>query len=152
MVENTLQFADKVARELLPLTPKEMMLLDVTMTQLKVMFVLFLRGPVRMGTLADDLGVSLPTITEIVNRLESRGFISRDSDPEDRRVVFCTFTEKGAAMLSQLWLSARKRTQQILQAVPAEELQIVNHALEILLKAGQITRRNDQLKMSTSNG
>jgi len=143
MVEQTLQFADKVARELLPLTPKETLLLDVSMAQLKVMFVIFLRGPVRMGTLAHDLGVSLPTITEIVNRLEKRDIIVRELDPEDRRVVYCRFTENGQKVLNQLWASARKRTKQILNALSVEDLSVVQQSLGILLKAGQITRQNE---------
>ncbi len=143
MVEQTLQFADKVARELLPLTPKETLLLDVSMAQLKVMFVIFLRGPVRMGTLAHDLGVSLPTITEIVNRLEKRDIIVRELDPEDRRVVYCRFTENGQKVLNQLWASARKRTKQMLNALSVEDLSVVQQSLGILLKAGQITRQKE---------
>lgn len=139
-VEQTLQFADKVARELLPLTPKETLLLDVTMAQLKVMFVIFLRGPVRMGVLASDLGVSLPTVTEIVNRLEKRGVLERKADADDRRVIHCGFTENGQMVLNQLWNSARKRTKQILDELTLEELGVVQQALELLLKAGQTTR------------
>jgi DNA-binding MarR family transcriptional regulator len=143
MVEQTLQFADKVARELLPLTPKETLLLDVSMAQLKVMFVIFLRGPVRMGILAHDLGVSLPTITEIVNRLEKRDIIVRALDPDDRRVVYCRFTENGQKVLNQLWASARKRTKQMLNALSVEDLSVVQQSLGILLKAGQITRQKE---------
>jgi len=140
MVERTLQFADKVTRELLPLTPNETLLLDVTTAQLKVMFVIFLRGPVRMGTLARALGISLPTVTATVDRLVKRGILAREGDPDDRRAVYCRLSEQGQLMLSQLWTSARERTRQMLTALSVDELEVVNHALQILLKAGQITR------------
>ncbi len=58
-IERTLRFADKVTRELLPLTPRDTILADVTAAQLKVMFVLFLRGTVRSGVLAKALGGEL---------------------------------------------------------------------------------------------
>ncbi len=143
MVERTLQFADKVTRELLPLTPRRLLMLDVTTAQLKLMFVIFLRGPVRMGVLAKALGVSLPTITITVDRLVKRGILVREEDPDDRRAVYCRLSEQGQMILNQLWTTARERTRQMLSTLSIEELTVVNHALEILLKAGQLTRSAD---------
>jgi len=140
MVDRTLQFADKVTRELLPLTPKETLLLDITMAQLKVVFVIYLNGPVRMGTLALALGVSLPTVSATVDRLVNRGILVREDDPDDRRAVYCRLSELGQSMLNQLWESARERTRQMLTELSIDELEVVNQALKILLKAGQLTR------------
>jgi len=139
-VEQTLQLADRVARELLPIAPKEMLLPDVTMPQLKIMLVLFLGGPERMGFLAGELGVSLATATGIVDRMVERDIITREDDPEDRRVVLCRLSETGQNMLSGLWQSARNRTKELLMVVPDAELNLVNEALEILSRAGEITK------------
>jgi DNA-binding MarR family transcriptional regulator len=138
-VERALQFAEKVTRELLPLTPKDILMLDVSTSQFKVMFVLFLRGPLRIGSLAEVLGVSLPTMTVTIDRLVKRGIVTREDDPNDRRVVFCRLSAHGQQILNQLWSSARARTRQMLSVLSAEDLKVVEQALEILLKAGQIT-------------
>jgi len=139
-LERTLRFAEKVTRELLPLTPKQTLMLDVTTAQLKVMFIVFLRGPTRIGVLARELGVSLPTMTVTVDRLVKRDILVRESDPDDGRVVFCRLSENGRHILDQLWKSARDRTKQMLSVLSVEELNVVERSLEILLKAGQITR------------
>jgi DNA-binding MarR family transcriptional regulator len=140
LVEQTLQLADRVARELLPIAPKEMLLPDVTMAQLKIMLILFLGGPERMGFIASELGISLATATGIVDRMVEREIVTREDDPEDRRVVLCRLSEKGQEMLSGLWQSARNRTRELLTAVPDTKLSLVNEALEILSQAGEITK------------
>ncbi len=142
-LERTLRFAEKVTRELLPLTPKETLMLDVTTAQLKVMFTVFLRGPTRVGVLARQLGVSLPTMTATVDRLVRRDMLVRESDPQDGRVVFCRLSQHGQQVLDQLWASARDRTKQMLSVLSVEELHVVERSLEILLKAGQITRESE---------
>ncbi len=146
MVERTLKFAEKVTRELLPLTPRESLMLDVTTAQLKVMFDIFLRGPLRIGSLAKGLDVSLPTMTVTVDRLVKRGIILREDDPQDRRAVYCHLSEKGNQILNQLWNSAVERTRKMLSVLTLPELEIVGQSLEILLKAGQITRDRELAK------
>jgi DNA-binding MarR family transcriptional regulator len=118
-------------------------MLDVTTAQLKVMFIVFLRGPTRIGVLARELGVSLPTVTVTVDRLVKRDILVRESDPDDGRVVYCRLSANGRHILDQLWQSARDRTRQMLSVLSVEELNVVERSLEILLKAGQITRASE---------
>jgi DNA-binding MarR family transcriptional regulator len=143
MVDRTLRFAEKVTRELLPLTPSNALMLEVTTSQLKAMFVIYLRGPLRIGLLARALGVSLPTMTVTVDRLVKRGILRRENDPDDRRAVYCHLSDYGQEILNQMWESARARTRQMLTVLTVPELEIVGKALEILLKAGQITRSSE---------
>jgi DNA-binding MarR family transcriptional regulator len=146
MVDRTLQFAEKVTRELLPLTPREALALDVSTAQLKVMFVIYLRGPLRIGLLARALGVSLPTMTVTVDRLVKRGILRRENDLDDRRVVYCHLSKHGQEILNQMWNSAKERTRQMLSVLTITELETVSKALKILLKAGQITRSGEQVE------
>src|SRR5918993_4174925 len=46
------------------------------------------RGPRSVGQLAEELGVSPPAATQLVDRLVEHGMVNRHSDPEDRRGVF----------------------------------------------------------------
>ena len=56
---------------------------------------LFLDGPLTVGEQAEHHGVSRPTMTELVDRLEERGLVSRMPDERDRRRVFVWLTELG---------------------------------------------------------
>ena len=44
-------------------------------------------GPVGATTLADHLGLSRPSVTALVDRLEAAGYVSRVPAPGDRRAV-----------------------------------------------------------------
>jgi len=71
------------------------------------------RGPVTLGELAACEQVSPPTMTKVVEKLESRGFVTRRVDPDDRRVARVTVTTAGTRYLDRTrarrtaWLAAR---------------------------------------------
>ena len=69
LIENILQLTDSTFRELFPMLPKEWLHLDLTMSQLKVVLLLFISGPSRMSDIASALGVSLATATGVMDRL-----------------------------------------------------------------------------------
>lgn len=51
-------------------------------------------GPLSMTHLAQDLGRDKSTVTVLVNRLERLGYVTRQSDPQDARVVRLLLTER----------------------------------------------------------
>ena len=54
-----------------------------------------LREPRAMGSLAVELQCDASNITQIVNRLEARGFVAREADPTDRRARLLRLTRDG---------------------------------------------------------
>lgn len=144
LVEHILELGEKAFRELIPILPTEWLQLDLTMPQLKVVLLLFMNGPARMSDIAAALGVSLATATGVVDRLVERDIVLRESQPEDRRVVLCRLSEKGQKMIEGLWQLARDRTKELLQAAPPSQLQLITEALEVLLKAGEVTKKDTQ--------
>lgn len=146
LIENILQISDRVFRELLPIVPKELLELDLTMPQLKVVLLLFLNGPLRMSVLASGLGVSLATTTGVVDRLVERSIVLRESQPDDRRVVLCQLSDKGHELTSGLWRSARDRTKELLKSIDPSQLVLLVNVLEALSQAGVITKEDLQLK------
>ena len=73
--------------------------LDVTSPQLAVLGSL-LPGSRRIGDLAAEHGVRMPTMTVQVNRLERDGLVARGRDTSDARVVTVTLTEQGRRALA----------------------------------------------------
>lgn len=53
------------------------------------------RGPVAMRALAKGLGCDASNVTGIINRLEKRELVRRETSPSDRRVTFLVITPEG---------------------------------------------------------
>jgi DNA-binding MarR family transcriptional regulator len=49
------------------------------------------RGPRSVGQLAEELEVSPPAATQLVDKLAEHGMVDRHTDPEDRRVVLVDY-------------------------------------------------------------
>lgn len=57
---------------------------------------------VRMGDLAQMLGVTARNVTTIVDGLEHEGLLARRPHPKDRRATLLELTEKGRAHIAQI--------------------------------------------------
>ena len=55
----------------------------------------------RMSTLAMWAGSSLPRLSQVVARLEQRGWVRRTPDPADGRYTLATLTDQGRAKVTQ---------------------------------------------------
>lgn len=70
-------------------------------------------GPLSLGELATREQVAPPTMTKVVEKLESHGLVKRETDPRDRRVARLTITAAGRRHLDRTrerrtaWLGAR---------------------------------------------
>lgn len=65
-------------------------------------------GPLRMSALARWQEVEPPTMTAQVRRLESRGWIIRQPDPTDRRVVMVALQPAGRQVIRHAQKAARE--------------------------------------------
>jgi DNA-binding MarR family transcriptional regulator len=135
-IESILEVSDSIFKLLLPTVPREILDLDLTTPQMKVVLLLFLNGPTNMSTLASELGVSLATTTGVVDRLVERSMLTRDELKEDRRVVLCRLSEEGHAVVNGVWTSARNRVREMLEAVPTSKLSLIEEALRSLMPTG----------------
>ena len=59
----------------------------VSLVHLNVLTLLEASGPMPMGRLAEQLDISVASITGVIDRMESRGLVERRRDSEDRRVI-----------------------------------------------------------------
>ena len=70
-------------------------------------------GPVTLGALAEHENVAPPSITKVVNKLEGRGLVLRQADPDDGRVARVSLTDQGRVLLAEsrqrknAWLAER---------------------------------------------
>lgn len=76
-------------------TPTEM-----SRTAISTLATLERKGPHRITDLAAAQQVTQPSMTVLVGRLETAGYVVRSSDPADKRVSLVALTDEGAAYLA----------------------------------------------------
>jgi DNA-binding MarR family transcriptional regulator len=79
-------------------------------------------GPRRITALADLEGHAQPTMTQLVKRMEERGWVARERDAADGRVVLVSLTPAGAAALEDVRGSYRAVLRDHLAAMPDEQI------------------------------
>lgn len=70
-------------------------------------------GGVRVGEIARNLGVKVPSATEQIIKLERAGLARREPDPDDSRAVRVTLTDAGLAAVA----SANERRNTVMAGV-----------------------------------
>ena len=71
---------------------------ELTTSQLRILFVLYAEPGSPLGYLAAQLRVSPPTASGLVDRLVRQGYVRREDDTQDRRVVRHRLTERGLSV------------------------------------------------------
>ena len=82
-------------------------------------------------TIADRVIEKTPGITRMIDRLESKGLVTREIRPHDRRCVYCQITKKGLKLLKLLDEPVEAFNKQAFRGLRAKELE---QLVELLLK------------------
>jgi DNA-binding MarR family transcriptional regulator len=106
--------------------------LRATKGQLKLLHVLMTRQRCTMQELADQLDVAPPTVTAMIKRLLTLGFVERVRDEQDWRVVQVLPTERGQRAVSLYEEFWRANLQRLLVHLSQEELTQLRMVLPIL--------------------
>jgi DNA-binding MarR family transcriptional regulator len=103
-------------------------------------------GPIRLTTLAAAEGIAQPSMTQLIQRLERQGLVTRVDDPEDGRVALVSLSDAGRALRGDHRLERRDRLAVLLTALPAEDEAALNLAMRVALPI--IRRLIDQAQRS----
>jgi DNA-binding MarR family transcriptional regulator len=72
---------------------------DLSLLQVHVIRLIEYHKPCTMGKLAKSMGLSLGSITQLIDRLIRKDYVRRARSTEDRRVVFAELTTKGKKVI-----------------------------------------------------
>ena len=87
-------------------------------------------GPLTPRQLAEYTGLTSGTITGVIDRLESHGFVTRKPDPADRRKVVVTPSlEKIQEKLVPLYAEQGERMHRLLATRSVDELRVISQFL-----------------------
>jgi len=105
--------------------------LGISRTEAGVMGALKQR-PQRITELAAAEGVTQPAITRLVDRLQGRGWVTREHDPDDGRVVMVRLTHQGEAMLGELRAEYRALVHEEMAVLPDADVETLARAIDVL--------------------
>ncbi|HEY3336767.1 MAG TPA: MarR family transcriptional regulator [Candidatus Limnocylindrales bacterium] len=110
----------------------------ITMPQAKVLYLLGASGELHMSALVHRLGVSLSTISGLVDRIVDHGFATRREDPVDRRQVLVGLTPAGTAFIDRFRELNARHMRDLLEHLDDAELDQVRTALAALARAASL--------------
>ncbi len=85
---------------------------------------------IRRQILEEIMGLRGPTVTSLLNGLESRGLIKRTVNPEDRRAMQLVMTPQGIELVKDIRKIFAELEKRLLKSMTKEEIQ----TLKLLLR------------------
>lgn len=111
-------------RELNRLDPCRLSNSDLTVGQFFAGRILSQRNLLTMSELAQEMNISLPTLTGIIDRMVKNGFIQRERVESDRRLVKVRLTQSGKRIINEFEKQKQNRFQHMLTAFNQQDRQV----------------------------
>ena len=88
--------------------------------------------PCNLSELADYQGVSLPTMSGSISRLEARGWVQRERSTDDRRIVIIQLTPLGEQKLAEMHEQVEAYIGRLLESTSPTERETLAEGLNVL--------------------
>ena len=121
MVEEIVELLPAIGRGLYATLMDDPEIRGLTLPQVKALIFLYDNGDRSMTELAAGLAVSLPSASELVDRLIDRGLVDRTTDTADRRRVLVSLTERAIAYGRRIHDLRRMQARAALDTMPPDE-------------------------------
>lgn len=108
--------------------------LNLTIGQLKSLIFIDFEGSTCVKDLARALKMAPPNATKLVDSLVKEGLVSREENPDDRRLLLLKTTSKGKTLIANLRESAIKQMSDLLTQFSLDELRSLAKGLSPFIK------------------
>ena len=81
-------------------------------------------GDRTVSKLAEGLGRDRTTVTRLLDALEKKGYVLRESTPEDRRSTMVSLSEQGLAFEAIVAADNQTMVEQLVEGIDPEELEV----------------------------
>ncbi len=119
--------------------------LDLTMSQLKGLFLLTCDGPMMVSQLGQALGMGKPAASILVDQLAQLGLVERTEDVTDRRRTLVRLSQSGEELVRQLRQGRYELLSAWLDRLSEEDLNALVQGLSALARVATA----DNLALST---
>lgn len=117
--------------------------LNLTLAQLRTLYLVTASGPMSMSHVAERLGTAPSTATGVVDGLVQLGLLERTEDPSDRRQVVVGPTPGAHDRLEDFSELSRRRLRELLAHIQSnDDLVTVERAIDLLTDAAASAERN----------
>ena len=103
---------------------------DLRLSQIRAIAAFRDKNSLSMKELANNIGVNLPTMTMMIDRLIKDGMAERDRDESDRRKVIVRLTPQGKKLKAKFLSQRRKTAQTIFSSLNNQDKQELLRCLE----------------------
>lgn len=100
-------------------------LLDLHTTDYKVLGILERSGPLSAGEIARQSGLATASVTNLIDRLEQKGFVRRVADPTDRRRVMVEAAAERLKNAGSLFASTRRSLARLFDRYSDRDLSVI---------------------------
>ena len=102
---------------------------DLSITEIHTIEAIGKEGNRTMGEIANDLRITVGTLTTAINRLIKKGYVERKRIEEDRRVVVVYLTESGKKVFDEHTLFHKEMIDEVAKNFEDYELKVLTKAL-----------------------
>lgn len=110
---------------------------SLTLSQLQILMSIGTEQPT-MAQVAQDLELTLPTVSVAIDKLVNAGYVQRHDDPKDRRIIRVGLSKEGARITSKMRKekaeSIRSLISQLSESDKKKTGEVMNALLELLNK------------------
>lgn len=103
-----------------------------TLVHTRVMAHIRRTGGCSLGDLAEQRGVSLPTMSKMISSLVDKGIVTRETDPTNRRAVIIRATAEGERLYLEVIGQLQRHLADDLRQLSAEQRESIVSTLELL--------------------
>ena len=139
LVEEALRAHEAIVQAVHATTESCWLDLDLTITQLKGLFVLADNAPVTVGGLAEMLGIGRPAASILVDNLVGLGLAERAEDAADRRRTIVRPSPTGCELVAALQHGGRQHMRDWFGRLAADDLAALVRGLTALAAAARDT-------------
>jgi len=117
--------------------------LGLTITQIRVLFILRQSEGLPARALAETLQVTPPTLTRIMDRLVRDRLVTREEDPDDRRLVRHFLTDTASSAVGAIEQQTRERMDKVLSRLSIDQCDMLVEALTHLAAASEAVEADE---------
>ena len=117
-------------------------ILDINVTDMKCLDIITLTGSTSPSQLSELTGLSTGSTTAMIDRLERRGLVERQPNPEDRRGTKIVLSKEAARKLHTLFRSMAHAMNQLVCSYSEEELENLSNFFTKVISLWKEEREN----------
>lgn len=102
---------------------------DMNRSQASILFTLHRRSALSQKELASSLNMTPPSVTSAIQKMEREGYIKRNADESDQRIMRLSLTDKGESCIQNVKQVAEEMSTLIFRGMSQEEILLFRRLL-----------------------